>query len=127
MITTQMIIRIDEGTEFDDLPEDQQDDISGANVSWPESQMIGTEAVDGKILILIATTANEIDLSNMILSHGLDWEVLAVEGEEVNQALLLPYYSDVPVFDENGDQAGTEAVTDLTDKIQTFAGHAWTH
>ena len=123
----QMIIEIDEGTEFDSLPEDQQADIQSANVTWPESQMIGTEAIDGKILILIATTASEVELVNMILSHDLDWEVLVVEGEEVNQELLLPYYSYVPVFDEDGDQTGYEPLTDLTDKIQTFAGHQWSY
>jgi hypothetical protein len=127
MITTQMIIKIDEATEFDNLPEDQQADIQVAGVQWPESQMIGTQAVDGKVLILIVTTANETDLGNMILSHELDWEVLAVEGETINQSLLLPYYLDVPVFDEDGEQTGAEAITDLTGKIQTFAGHIWSY
>ena len=127
MITTQMIVKIDAGTEFDNLPEDQQEDITSANVSWPESVMLGTEAVIGEVLILIATTATELELNAMILSHGLGWEILAIEGEIVNQDLLLPFYSDVPVFDEDGDQTGTEAVTDLTDKIQTFAGHTWSY
>jgi hypothetical protein len=91
MITTQMIVKIDAGTEFDNLPEDQQADVLAANVSWPESVMLGTEAVLGQVLILIATTASELELNGMILAHGLDWTVLAVEGETINQSLLLPF------------------------------------
>ena len=127
MIPAQMIIRIDEGADFDSLPEEQQDDIKTAGVKWPEGVMIGTKAVNGKIILLIVTSASELELSGMILAHGLDWEVLAVEGEQINQALLLPFYSDAPIFDESGDQIGTEAVTDLTGKIQTISGHAWSY
>ena len=127
MIHTQMIIKIDEGTEFSELPEAQRDDILAGGVQWPEAMMLGTEAVNGKILLLIIATASELELSVMILEHGLEWEVLAVEGEQINQALLLPFYSDVPVFDADGEQTGTEAVTDLTGKIQTFSGHQWAY
>ena len=127
MIHTQMIIKIDAGTEYSELPEDQQSDILAAHVQWPESIMLGTQVVDGKALLLIITSASEIALSDMILLHELDWEVLAVEGEQINQALLLPFYSDVPVFDEDGEQTGAEAITDLTGKIQTFSGHQWSY
>ena len=127
MISTQMIIKIDEGTDFDNLPEEQQADIKTAMVQWPEGVMVGTKAVDGKIILLIVTSASELELSEMILSHALDWQVLAVEGEQINQALLLPFYSDIPIFDEDGNQTGTEAVTDLTGKIQTISGHKWAY
>ena len=123
----QMIISIDEGTDFDNLPTDQQEDIALAAIQWPESIMPGTEAVDGKSLILIATIASVEVIESMISNHSLEWEVLAVENEVVDQSLLLPFYSDVLAFDEDGEQTGTEAVTDLTGKIQTFSGHSWSY
>ena len=121
----QMIMEIDAGTEFDELPEDQQIDIMSANVQWPESVMLGTGPVEGKALLLIATSATVEQLEGMIAAHSLDWVVLASEGVTVDQSALLPYYLDVAVYDEGGEQTGTEPVTDLTDKIQTFAGHNW--
>ena len=123
----QMIIEIDTGTEFDDLPEDQQADIQSANIVWPESIMLGTEAVDGKTLLMIATTASVEQIEGMIAAHELEWAVLASEGVTVDQDLLLPYYSDLPIFDEDGEQTGFEPVTDLTGKIQTFAGKTWNY
>ena len=123
----QMIISIDEGTDFDALPEDQQADVNLAKIQWPEAVMIGTETVDGKSLILIATTASVSVIESMISNHSLDWAVLAIENIIVDQSVLLPFYSDVPVFDEDGEQTGTEAVTDLTGKIQTFSGHSWSY
>lgn len=121
----QMIIEIDESTEFDNLPEEQQADVTGANIQWPESIMLGTEAVNGKSLLMIACDVPRETIEGMIAAHNLTWLVLAVENEPIIQALLLPFYSDVPTFDEDGEQTGTEAVTDLTGKIQTFAGHSW--
>lgn len=121
----QMIIEIDEETEFDNLPEEQQADVKSANIQWPESIMLGTEAVNGKTLLMIACDASVEQIEGMISAHNLTWLVLAVENEPIIQGLLLPFYSDVPTFDEDGEQTGTEAVTDLTDKIQTFAGHNW--
>jgi len=54
---------------------------------------------------------------------------LAVENETVDQSLLLPYFVDVPVFDFDDDgeyiQTGTEPVTELTDKLQVWAGKNW--
>ena len=123
----QMILSIDEGTDFELLPEDQQADVMLAKIQWPEAIMSGTEAVNGKSLILIATLASVEVIESMIFNHSLDWAVLAVEDVTVDQSLLLPFYSDVPVFDEDGEQTGTEAVTDLTGKIQTFSGHSWSY
>lgn len=123
----QMIIEIDEGTEFDTLPEEQQADVMSSNIQWPESMMLGTAPLDGKIIILIATSASVEQIEAMIFNHGLEWAVLAVENEEVDQSQLIPYYLDVPLFDEDGEQAGSESVEDLTGKIQTFAGKSWVY
>ena len=127
MIYNQFIVEIDENTDFDNLPEDQQVDIVSAHIHWPEGVMLGTGPVLGKTLLLIATTAKAEEIEAMIELHSLSWEVLAVEGVQVDQSLLLPYYLDRLIYDSDGEHIGDEPVTDLTGKIQTFAGKQWTY
>lgn len=132
----QMILEIAAGAEFDDMPEELQAAIQKAKIQWPESIMLGTEPVNGMQLIFVmcGVSADELeflmnndefdDEGNQI-AFNLGWSVLAVEGEPVDQSLLLPYFSEVPVIDEEGNITGTEPVTDLTGKIQTWAGRKW--
>lgn len=132
----QMILEISEGAEFDVMPEELQKAIMKAGIEWPESRLIGTSAVNGKQLILILSTVDKAALEDLMnndefdgdgnqIKFDLGWSVLACEGEQVNQNALLPYFDDTPIFDEEGDQIGTEPVTDLTDKLQIWAGHKW--
>lgn len=132
----QMILEIDEGTEFDVMEPDLQAAILKLNISWPESCLIGTSAVAGKKLILILCAADGATLTDLMnneefdeegrqIKFNLGWSVIAEEGITVNQSLLLPYFDEAPAFDENGDQVGSEPITDLTGKLQTWAGRKW--
>lgn len=132
----QMILEITAGAEFDDMPEELQAAIQKAKIQWPESMMVGTEPVNGKqlILILCAVSADELeflmnndefDEDGKQIAFDLGWSVLAVEGETVDQSLLLPYFLDVLITDDEGDVIGSEPVTDLTGKLQIWAGHQW--
>ena len=133
----QMILEISEGAEFDVMPEPLQKAIEKARIKWPESRLIGTSAIDGKQLILILSGVdkstltdlmnnNEFDENGEQIKFNLGWTVLACEGEQIDQSLILPYFDDSPTFDENGDQIGFEPVVDLTNKLQIWAGHKWT-
>lgn len=138
----QMILEIDETALYSEFQPELQKAISDAGVEWPEAQLLGTSAVNGKHLILILTTKSKDDLhlwmkggyptgeideegEEVTINFNLDWNVVAEEGQKINQNKLLPYFDDVPVFDENGDQVGTEPVTELDGKLQTWAGHKW--
>ena len=121
----QFIIEIDEGTEFDSMPEDQQKAITAAGIEWVSNTLYGTAPKDGKQLILVLCKASRADVEALILAHGYTWVVLADESTQIDQSALLPYYVDVPVFDESGEQTGVEPVTDLTDTVQTYASHNW--
>jgi len=140
----QMIVEIDENASFSEMPEDQQKAISGLNIQWPESQMIGTKAVGGRKLILILSPVDGATLENymnveyvsgndengdpIIHNFGLNWNVLAEEGVKVNQDLLLPYFEPELVFsqDENGEPVSESVpITDLTNKLQVYAGKKW--
>jgi len=123
----QFIIEIDEGTEFDSMPEDQQEVITDAGFEWVSSVLYGTAPKDGKQLILVLCKATKNDIETLILAHGYTWVVLADESTQIDQSALLPYYVDVPVFDESGEQTGVEPVTDLTGLIQTYASHSWVY
>lgn len=133
-----MILEIDAGAEFDTMPESLQAAIQKAKIKWPESIMIGTEPVAGKQLVLILSGVDAATLTDLMnndefddegnqIKFDLGWTVLAEEGEIVNQSSLLPYFSEVPVLDDNGDLTGYEPVTDLTDKIQVWAGKKWVY
>lgn len=140
----QMILQIDEGAEFDTMPSELQGAIKKAKISWPESRLIGTSPIDGKQLILIlcgidsttleqwmndAYPTGEFDDFNQEVNiyFNLGWRVVAEEGEQIEQSLLLPYFDDKPIFDEDGELIGYDPVTDLTGNIQVWAGRKWTY
>jgi hypothetical protein len=98
--------------------------------------MIGTQPIDGKQLLFINVKASRLEVEAMTSQNAFDddgkqvafdlgWNVLAVENEIVDQSLLLPYFVDALMFDEEGEQVGTEPVTDLTNKLQVWAGKQW--
>lgn len=133
---SQMILEIDASVEFDEMPHDLQTAIRKAGIEWPESTMIGTSSHEGKKLILIQTSVDADTLTNLMnseifddngnqIAFNLGWQVLASDKEPINQSALLPYFDDVPVYDDEGNFNGFEPVTDLTGKLQTWAGKQW--
>lgn len=140
----QIILEIDAGAEFDTMPSELQGAIKKAKISWPESRLIGTSPIDGKQLILILCDIDSTTLEQWMnvecptgeldefgdeinLYFNLNWFVLAEEGEQVDQSLLLPYFDDKQIFDEDGEMIGYEPVTDLIGKLQVWAGRKWTY
>lgn len=136
----QMILKVDDDYDLDNLPEIVKEAIGKGAIQWPESQMTGTKTYYSKRLLLIMTVLTRGELTRWLnkaypskddqgraanVDLGLDWKILAVEGETVQQETILKFMNDIPVFDENGEQIGVEDVTDLTGKLQTFAGHTW--
>jgi hypothetical protein len=135
-----MILEVQEGADVALMPEELQKLINDVSGQFAEGLMLGTQPVDGMQLVLIdanltldefeaLTNLDVFDDDGNQVSFDLGWSVLAVENELVDQSLLLPYFVDVPVFeiDEDGEyvQTGTEAVTDLTGKLQVWAGKQW--
>lgn len=131
-----MILEVQEGSDIELMPDELKALIASVRGEFAEGVMIGTQPVDGKQLLFINVEANRDQIETMTsadifdedgnqIAFDLGWNVLAVENEIVDQSLLLPYFVDVPVFDEEGEQVGTEPVTDLTNKLQVWAGKSW--
>ena len=135
-----MILEVNEGADIATMPEELQQAITSVRGEFAEGIMIGTQPVDGKQLLFINVDANRDQIETMTsadvfdedgnqIAFDIGWNVLAVENEVVDQSLLLPYFVDVPVFefDEEGEyiQAYAEQVTDLTGKLQVWAGKSW--
>lgn len=142
IIKRQMILKIDDDYDLDDLPVLMQEAIADGQIQWPENQMIGTKSYYGKLLVLIMTKLSRGKLNKWLhgaypsrdedgkpvdVDLGLNWKILAVEGEAVDSETILKFMEDTPVFDEDGEQIGVEDVTDLTGKLQTFSGRSWTY
>ena len=132
------IIAIPEGTTFEAMPESPQKTIAKYKGVFADGRLVDTGVYLGKELRLInadidATTLNAVTNNDLFDEDGnqygfdLDWDVLAVENETVDQSVLLNYWIDKPVFDDEGDIIGTEPVSDLTGKIQTWAGKSWVY
>lgn len=96
----QMILKIDDDLAPEELP--------AAIMS--QGQVIGTKSFYNKILILILTSSEPDELEELF-----ECSVLAVEGEKLNQSKILSFMLDVD----------DEDVTDITGKLQTFAGRSW--
>lgn len=135
---SMMIVEVPESTEFALMPYELQRAIKRHKGEWIEPIMLGTEPLAGNKLIFafaeLDKTALETITNNDLfdgdgIQYGWDlgWSVLAIEGESVDQSLLLPYFSDTPVFDEAGELTGTTPVIDLTNKLQVWAGREWVY
>jgi hypothetical protein len=132
------IIAIPESTTFDAMPEALQKTIAKYKGVFADGRLVDTGVYLGKELRLInadidATTLNAVTNNDLFDEDGnqygfdLDWDVLAVENQTVDQSVLLNYWIDTNVFDDEGDIIGTEPVSDLTGKIQTWAGKSWVY
>ena len=132
------IIAIPEGTTFDAMPEALQKTIAKYKGVFADGRLVDTGVYLGKELRLInadidAATLNAVTNNDLFDEDGnqygfdLDWDVLAVENETVDQSVLLNYWIDTNVFDDEGEIIGTEPVSDLTGKIQTWAGKSWVY
>ena len=122
----QMILKIDDDADFDLMDEELQETIKQSKISWPQGQMIGTKSYYNKRLVLILSPIEPEAILSLCDEFDLNWSILAVEGEKIDQAPLLGFMSDLPVFDD-GEQIGVKEVLDLTGKLQTFAGRNWNY
>lgn len=135
-----MILEVNEGADIELMPDDLKAAIAAVKGEFAEGLMIGTQPLLGMQLLFINVNASKGDVEALTnndlfdddgkqIAFDLGWSVLAVEDEIVDQSLLLPYFVDTPIFDfdENGEyvQIGTEPVTDLTGKLQVWAGKNW--
>lgn len=121
------IFEVPEGTDVYTLPSEVLLAVLSVQGQWPEAIMTGTQAAGGRQLVLVYANATKQQLEQMIAVNVLDWDIVAAEDEQINQVDLIPFFSDVPVYDDEGNQTGVEPVVDLTGKIQTIAGHSWNY
>jgi len=138
---SQIIVKITEGEDIATSSPLLQQIVRAAGITWPQARMIGTQAVGSHQLILALTKTPATEIAGWLadgypvtdpetgdtalMPLGLDWEILAVEGEKVDQSLILPFVLDTPISDEEGEVLSYEPVTDVTGKLQTWAGHKW--
>jgi hypothetical protein len=132
------IIAIPEGTTFEAMPEALQKTIAKYKGVFANGRLVNTGVYLGKELRLInadidavrldTITNNDLfdDESNQY-GFDLDWDILAAQDKVIDQDLLLDYWLDKTVLDDEGNIIGTEPVTDLTGKIQTWAGKSWVY
>jgi len=136
----QFIIKVPEGEKLSELPEIVQEAASSVSARFPSGKLAGTQAVDGYELKLVLCDSTSEQLQDIfdygfqstdengdpiLIDLELDWKVLADEESKIDQSLILPYFSPVPIFDEEGEQIDSEPVIDITGKIQTYAGRKW--
>ena len=132
------IIAIPEGTTFEAMPEALQKTIAKYKGVFASGRLVDTGVFEGRELRLIDADIDAVTLY-AITNHDsfdddgnqygwdLGWDVLAAQDEVVEQYELIDYWLDTNVFDDEGDIIGTEPVTDLTGKIQTWAGKQWVY
>ena len=138
----QMILEVKESTYLGLLDNGSLDAMVKSKMQWPQESLRGTEPKNNKRLILIMSHLEKEELEDwfggkypifdeegneQFIDFGFKWKVAAVEGEAIQPNKLLKYFSDVPLYNESGEIIDFEPVTDLTGKIQTYAGHMWTY
>lgn len=146
-----MILEITRGAEFQAYPPKLRGKIAQAlkeytrklRLQWPEDRLLGTKSLGNKQLVLIDVPMTREQFASQlsfdlidkdgspVLNDGepvtisLSWRVLAVENEPFDQSELLPYFKKRKVYDDDGNEIGTEEVTDLKGQLQYWAGKKW--
>jgi len=120
-----MILKVPADTFIVDLSEEVQGAIANVKGQFPESQLIGTSAINGEKLVMINVEATRVEVEALIGVYDLEWLILAVEDETIDQSLLLPFFNDIPVTVD--DETIYEPIGDLNGKLQTWAGKNWNY
>ena len=124
----QFIIEVPENETFDDLNEDAKASIASLQGQYAQGNLVGSESFEGYRLKLVLANIEPEAFEELIDNTlGLDWLIVASEGVEIEPALILPYMSDISVFDDEDEVVSSEEVTDITDKLQTFSGRVWSY
>lgn len=118
------IFEVPEGTDVTEAPEELQAAVQSVGGQWPEAMLPSTQPVDGRQIVLVWAKANKQEVEALIESFSLDWTIRAVEGEPIDQAALIPFFVDTVTIDEEENETFAP-VTDLTGKLQVFAGRSW--
>lgn len=137
----QMILAISEKANFEKMPEALKKAISHAQIEWDLTMLSGSQVFDGKKLILINSgiEADQLfEMMNQSFSMGelddsgkeiyynfkLGWDIVAIEDELIDYDLLLPYFPDEIVYDEDGEEVDI-LPPNLVGKLQTWSGKSW--
>ena len=139
----QFIIEVPEDESIEMLTDDVKAAMTKAKGQFASGLVSGTQAVNGYKLKLVMVdieleafeellstgtiTTDELTGKDVITPLNLDWVIVASDGVTIKQSLILPYMIDTPLFDELGDIIGSEPVTDITDKLQTYSGRSWSY
>ena len=121
----QFILSLPEGTSSDSFSDEVAEAIRAVRGQFPSGVVVGSQASNGYELKLVMANADKESLENSFFLLGLDWAVLAEEGVQIDESLILPFMADTPLFDEDGEQVGFKAMENLS-SLQTYAGKKWT-
>lgn len=141
---TMMIVEIDAGADFEQMPVELQGAIRRCGIEWPQAMVVGTQAVDGKQLILINSSVDagtllewmngdypivggKLGTEPVYIQFNLGWSVLACEGETIDPGPILPYMLPDVTTDDEGNVIDSQPVTDLAGRLQTWAGRKWAY
>ncbi len=141
----QMIVEIESETTLDNLSDELAQMINLGLIQWPENQLTNSKIVNDKRLILILSDVKPKKLERWIsqgfkyrgkhnkhlledevesIDLGISWNILAQEDKKIKQSDILPYIVDDVSYDEDENPTYTP-VTDLTGRLQTWAGKKW--
>lgn len=120
----QFILKIPENTSFEALDDEVKAAIAEVKGVFPKGRVANSEAVLGYEIKLVQANVKGVELESQFLSLDLDWEVLAEEGEVIDESLILPFMLPKITLDENGEILTSEPLTDLS-SLQTYSGKSW--
>jgi len=121
----QFIIKLPENEDLSLLSEESKIAIAQAKGQFPAGALVGTKAVDGYELKLVICNLDKGSFQSSIVALGLDWEILAYQDEVIDQDKILPYMLPWRAYDNDGNEIDPVPETDITGKLQTYAGNKW--
>ncbi len=100
------------------------DNLKRIKPQFPAGIVSNSHEVNGYTIKLVICNSILWELNSLFIELELDWEALAVEGELIDETIILPFMDDKIIRDDDGEQIGVESLTDCS-SLQTYAGRKW--
>ena len=136
----QFIKEVPEDTDLENINDECKSFFDKYSFQIMDQKVVGTEAINGYEIRLamanvdpdvLADTFQNYYLTEdekgeeLLVDLDLDWTVLASGTKKVDNDMLALYFAETVIFDEDGEQIGSEPVTNIAGKLQSYAGKKW--
>ena len=135
-----MIIKADQDYDINLIGEEEKKNIRTLGVKFTGQQITGSKFYYSKKLMLVMSNLDKAELTaaiekgfntfddngnEIVLDLGLNWKIVAVEGEKIDDYKIINFMDDIAVYSDEEEYLYDEKVTSAKGLLQTISGKEW--